>query len=131
MQKIYSLNMLDEIVWDFSSPMLVFLYGDLWAWKTTLSQRIIKQYTWKNYEVGSPTYVYYNKYEDIYHFDLYRVENYEYFVSLWWEEILDNNEWIILVEWPEVLEPYYIPDMKIYIWKTDDPQIRTLKIEKK
>ncbi|MBT3726615.1 hypothetical protein HOG21_02715 [bacterium] len=30
----------------------------------------------------SPTYTYYNKYNDIYHFDLYRLKSYDEFFSI-------------------------------------------------
>lgn len=132
MNKKCTLNTLQSCVPELSRPSLVFLYGDLWAWKTTFSGKIIQKYTSISDNITSPTYVYYNIYEDIFHFDLYRIKDYSEFVSIWWEEILDNNEWIILIEWPEILEPFYEPDFKIYIEKSGvfDWE-RQISIEKK
>jgi len=101
MNKKYTLDTLDEVIPDIQKPCLVFLYGDLWAWKTTLSERIIQQLHKEEVSVTSPTYVYYNKYEDIYHFDLYRLSHYDEFISIGGEEILDNNMGVILVEYIE------------------------------
>lgn len=100
---------------------LIFLYWDLRAWKTTLSKHIINDILWINEEVRSPTYTYYNKYrENIYHFDLYRLKNYDEFFAIGWEEILDNPDNICIVEWPEILEKYFKADIVIKLWKISD-----------
>jgi tRNA threonylcarbamoyladenosine biosynthesis protein TsaE len=115
---------------DFSiSPAcIIFLYWDLWAGKTTLSKEIISRYTLHNYVVTSPTYVYDNRYEEIYHFDLYRMRDYDEFVSIGWEEILDNNTGIVIIEWPEMLEQFYIPDIIIRLDRTEIEGIRKIEI---
>lgn len=132
MGKNYTLDMLADIDIKIQKPSIIFLYGDLWSGKTTLSQSLIQQYGGKtDMAITSPTYVYYNKYDDIYHFDLYRIRDYDEFVSIGWEEILDNNEGIILVEWPQILEEYYTPDIKIYLEKTSEDLRRSIRIEYK
>jgi len=131
MQKKYTLSMLQKSNIDIQKPSIIFLYGDLWAGKTTLSQSIIEQYVQNIEVVTSPTYVYYNKYKGVYHFDLYRLRDYDEFISIWWEEILDNNDGIILIEWPELLEKYYSPDIKIYIEKTSIEDERLIDIQYK
>jgi len=125
----YTIESLKNIAIDIHAPAIVFLYWDLWSWKTTLSSLLIQRLLGKNREITSPTYVYYNKYGNIYHFDLYRLENYDQFISIGWEEILDNNSWVIFIEWPELLEKYYTPDIKIYLRKTDDPAVRKIEID--
>lgn len=61
----------------------VFFYGDLGAGKTTMIQYIINSLFAIEKAVRSPTYVYYNKYEkNIYHMDLYRLTEYDEFVSI-------------------------------------------------
>ncbi len=124
----YTLDMLESLDFKISTPSLIFLYGDLGAGKTTLSRMIISKYLKKQMEVTSPTYVYYNKYEDVYHFDLYRIQEYEEFISIGWEEILDNNEGLILIEWPEVLEKYYRADINIFLEKTNIKGERRIRI---
>jgi Threonylcarbamoyl adenosine biosynthesis protein TsaE len=83
--------------------------------------------------VRSPTYTYYQKYSKIvgssdsridetnsssvpdhptilpssypaiYHMDLYRLEDYDIFVSIGGEEIAEDPTTIMLIEWPEIL----------------------------
>lgn len=64
--------------------------------------------------IRSPTYTYYQKYgKNIYHFDLYRIENPEDLLLIWASDILENPENICLIEWPEVLSDTIIPTKKI------------------
>lgn len=131
----YSLNNIKELKFDLKSPFIIFLKGDLWAWKTTISKHIINNILWVKKEVTSPTYIYYNKYTwnlnwkkiDIFHFDLYRLKNYDEFFAIGWEDIFDNNEWIIIVEWPELLEKYYKANLVINIEKGEKDDERVLQ----
>jgi len=135
MQK-YVLSEIKSLKIPLKKPQIIFLKGELWAWKTTLSKYIIWDLLWVKEEITSPTYTYYNKYRwnfdweeiDIYHFDLYRLKNYDEFFAIGWEEILDNNEGIILIEWPDIISDYYNPDLLIEIFKTDDDNKREIKI---
>lgn len=80
-------------------------------------------------EVKSPTYVYYRQYGgSIYHFDLYRIEDYETFVNIGGEEILDRNECVCFVEWPDVISDRYSPTVTVEIEKTEDPSKRIFRI---
>jgi len=128
MTDTYSLKEVHNLDINIQKPSIIFLYGDLWAGKTTLSQNIIHSLLGEDMPVSSPTYVYYNKYDDIYHFDLYRLGDYDEFCMIGWEEILDNNEGVILVEWPQLIEKYYEADIKIYIEKTWDDTTRKIEI---
>jgi tRNA threonylcarbamoyladenosine biosynthesis protein TsaE len=88
----------------------VFFYGDLGAGKSTFIRHLLRrQFDNQSLTVRSPTYTYYEKYKDdispaIYHFDLYRIEDYFWFISIGGEEIMDNESNIMLIEWPELLE---------------------------
>ena len=124
----YHLNNINSLKITIKKPSLIFLKWDLWSWKTTLSKYIINNLLNINDDVISPTYTYYNKYNDIYHFDLYRLKKYDEFFAIWWEDILDNNNWVIIVEWPELLEPYYKPDIEIILDKTDKDNEREVEI---
>ena len=130
MKKKYSLDNLDSLTFTIKKPSIVFLYWDLGAGKTTLTQYLIRKVLWDNeIQITSPTYVYYNKYDEVYHFDLYRLENYDEFISIWGEEVFDNKQWIIFVEWPQILEHNYAPDYKIFLEKTDSEKERIIRIE--
>jgi len=124
----YSINDIVNIDFPINKPSLIYLRWDLWAWKTTLAKSIINNILWIKDDITSPTYTYYNKYNDIYHFDLYRLNTYDEFFAIWAEDILDNNEWVIIVEWPDLIEKYYKADIEIYINKTEDENIRELDI---
>ena len=126
--KKYTLSDIKKIKLDLSKPKIVFLKGDLWSGKTTLSKHILSNLLNIRNSITSPTYTYYNKYWDNYHFDLYRLKNYDEFFAIWWEEILDNNVWIILIEWPDIIEKYYKADIIINILKTDIDNEREIEI---
>jgi tRNA threonylcarbamoyladenosine biosynthesis protein TsaE len=135
---ILTINEFDKLNLELKIWDRIFLYWDLWAWKTTLSKYILNKILKVKKEVTSPTYTYYNKYEvffddrkiNIYHFDLYRLENYEEFFNIWGEDIFDDEENIILVEWPEIIEKYYKATLKIEIFKLNDEDKRNINILK-
>ena len=128
MNKKYIINNINSLNIDIKTPNIIFIRGDLWAWKTTITKYIINNILGRGVDVISPTYTYYNKYEDIYHFDLYRLNTYDEFFAIWWEDILDNNEWVIIIEWPELLEKYYKPDIDITLKKTEKENERIINI---
>jgi tRNA threonylcarbamoyladenosine biosynthesis protein TsaE len=129
MKQIYSINNINNLEIKINKPSLIFLIWDLWAWKTTISKHIINNLLKKSYNITSPTYTYYNKYDDIFHFDLYRLKSYDEFFAIWWEDILDNNEWVIIIEWPEIIKKYYSPDIEIILNKTDNEDEREIEIK--
>ncbi len=156
MIKKYIIDDIKSLKFDIEAKCIIYLYGDLWAGKTTMTKHIINNLLWYNWDITSPTYTYYNCYSlelkdftlekkirnnfklqtpnskfMIYHFDLYRLKNYDEFFAIWWEEIFDNNNWIIIVEWPEIIEAYYKPDLEIRLNKTDKEDEREIEIIKR
>lgn len=131
MKKKYFLNNIWELDFLISKPCIIFLKWDLWAGKTTLSKHILWNILWISEEVTSPTYTYYNKYGENYHFDLYRIWDYDEFFAIGWEDILDNLKWVALIEWPDKIEKYYQADIEIRLEKTQDPNQREIEILKK
>ena len=87
-------NYLDELL---PKSAIVFLTGDLAAGKTTLMQHIAKAKGVES-EVTSPTFSLQQCYaENLYHYDLYRIEN-EEFMELGLFEEFDKEGWH-MVEW--------------------------------
>jgi tRNA threonylcarbamoyladenosine biosynthesis protein TsaE len=129
MIQIYKKSELDTFFLEIFPWDIIFLRWDLAAGKTTLSKHIINNLLKQSQEVHSPTYTYYNKYEpNIYHFDLYRLGNYDEFFAIGWEEILDNWENISLIEWPDIIEKYYKPTVEIFLTKTQNEDERQIEV---
>jgi len=139
MNQVYNINNITQLSFSFKIGDIVFLNWDLWAWKTTISKHILNNILSVKENITSPTYTYYNKYEwildwkkiNIYHFDLYRLNNYDEFFAIWAEEILDNNNWIILVEWPDIIKKYYQSNLTINLFKLENENERRIEIIKK
>lgn len=98
-----TLETLPEVLFDLVPWDRIFLVGQLGAGKTTFAQALIRRFL-SNPEaiITSPTYTYYQSYpNNLYHFDLYRIEHADDLVRIGAEEIFDNPESICIIEWPE------------------------------
>lgn len=86
---------------------IVCFKGDLGAGKTTLIKGLAAGVGFSQFEeVNSPTFVYMNVYKGektIYHFDLYRLQNSEEFLSMGFDEYL-YADGICCIEWSERIE---------------------------
>lgn len=87
--------------------LVVGLYGNLGAGKTTLTQSIAKTLGVSE-TVTSPTFVIEKIYElvdqkftHLIHIDAYRLEKSEELLHLGWKEINADKNNLILIEWPE------------------------------
>ena len=86
------------------SAFIVFLAGDLGTGKTTLVKEIIFALGIKE-KVKSPTFTIIEPYElndkNIYHIDLYRINDPSELEIIGLREYLNESEAIIFLEWPE------------------------------
>ena len=86
------------------SAFVVFLDGDLGTGKTTLVKEIIFTLGIKE-KVKSPTFTIIEPYElndkNIYHIDLYRINDPSELEIIGLREYLNESEAIIFIEWPE------------------------------
>ncbi|NGX54706.1 MAG: tRNA threonylcarbamoyladenosine biosynthesis protein TsaE [Chlamydiae bacterium] len=94
-------------------------FGDLAAGKTTLIKGIVQQITGIKAEtVNSPTFAYLNIYDgprNVYHFDLYRLNNSSDFLAHGFEEYF-SADGVCCIEWSERIEEILPPDhMAIHI----------------
>ncbi len=117
------------------SATVVALSGDLGSGKTTLTQEICKLLSVTEHVI-SPTFVImkYYEIEDILfryliHIDAYRLNNGHELWKLGFQNLLDNPENLILVEWPEKV-PECIPGNALLIELTHQ-DIDTRKIKMK
>jgi len=79
---------------------VVCLYGDLGAGKTTLVQGIARGLGIKK-RVTSPTFILMRQYDNLYHIDLYRLDEVK---NLGLEELWQDEKNILLIEWAEKIE---------------------------
>lgn len=92
-----------------TTATVVTLAGDLGAGKTTLTQEIAKQLGVKE-NVISPTFVILKNYQlsvtdypwkKLVHIDAYRLEKDKELLNLGWQEILEDKDNLVIIEWPE------------------------------
>ena len=85
---------------------IIILSGELGSGKTKFVQGVLKYFGLEN-EISSPTFTIVNEYSNyninIYHFDLYRLEDIDEFYAIGGEEYFDKG--ICIFEWGEILEP--------------------------
>lgn len=90
---------------------IIVLSGDLGSGKTKFTQGILKYFDLEN-EISSPTFTIVNEYHkdkiNIYHFDVYRLEDSDEFYAIGGEEYLNNG--ICIIEWGEIIENILPPD---------------------
>lgn len=89
------------------SALVVGLYGDLGAGKTTFMKYVAEAFGIEN-TIQSPTFVIqkiYNlkdkQFKNLVHIDAYRIEEEKETSALKWQETVSNPQNIVFVEWPE------------------------------
>lgn len=89
------------------NAMVVGVSGDLGAGKTAFIKAVAKHLGIKN-KVNSPTFIIIKKYpikfkeyKFFFHLDAYRLKNEKELLHLGWEEIINNKEYLVFIEWPE------------------------------
>ena len=112
---------------------LFFLYGQMGVGKTTFVKYFINNLQLKFYkkltEVTSPTFNIMNEYIldnlIIKHYDLYRLKSYSELKNL---NLFENNDDILLIEWPELIKEEPNSVTKLYFEYKNDFKNRFLKI---
>ncbi len=103
------------------------LYGELGAGKTFFTQNLCSFLNVKDY-VNSPSYVLMNEYFgdfNIYHLDLYRLDDSEEVLELGLEELIPQG--LTIIEWPEIAEGF-LPNETIRIYFSYYENCRKVKI---
>lgn len=95
-----------------NEPTVFLLQGDLGAGKTVFAKGIGAGLDIDPAEVNSPTFTLVNSHEGrmrLYHLDLYRIEGGAAEVhELGLEEMLDDPDSVVVIEWPERLKTFAI-----------------------
>jgi len=114
---------------------VILLRGGLGAGKTLLTKGILNGLDYDVDEVTSPSFALVNLYRtdrfNVYHIDLWRCEGEDVGFSVGLEEILDEPNRVVIIEWAERLGEYAF-DSPIYRIDLagDGDEPRTIKIEK-
>lgn len=126
-----TINFACEFAKTLDKSSTIILVGDLGSGKTKFTQGILKHFNLED-EISSPTFTIVNEYNanefNIYHFDLYRLEDVDEFYAMGGEDYLQNG--ICIFEWGELIEPI-LPKGYIKIKFTrvlDNPDYRKLEI---
>lgn len=112
---------------------IIVLSGELGSGKTKFVQGVLENFNLQD-EISSPTFTIVNEYNsekvNIYHFDVYRLEDSDEFFAIGGEEYFSKG--ICLIEWGELIEDILPkPYTKISFSKSDnDTSYRKLTIEK-
>ena len=126
-----TLDIAKEFAKKLSVGDIVLLNGDLGAGKTVFVKGVTDYFSNGKAVAVSPTFLIVNVYEtnpEIYHFDLYRIDDVEELDSIGAEEYLYGNG-ISFVEWPERATGYFPSSaIKVEIKKVSDNE-RLIRIE--
>ena len=108
---IRSVENIDEAAGEFlmkkPANMVVALYGEMGAGKTTFTKALCKVLGVVD-GVNSPTFNLINEYrtdkgEVVYHFDFYRINKLEEAFDIGFEEFIESGN-LCIIEWPEKIE---------------------------
>lgn len=132
--KSYSVDSTEKLGEKFASKLkgneVIAMYGDLGAGKTAFTRGIARGLG--IYQgVSSPTFAIVNEYHGkftVYHFDMYRIENWDDLYSIGFFDYIDTG--ILIIEWSENIEAA-LPDdtIKVSITKGTEENERIIKID--
>lgn len=117
---------------DLKKGDVIVLTGDLGSGKTKFTEGVLQFFGLEN-EISSPTFNIVNEYVNrdvnVYHFDVYRLEDEDEFYAIGGEEYFEKG--ICLIEWGEMIESA-LPNKYIQISFTrnlEDENVREIVIE--
>lgn len=121
------------ILSDGSIPKFIALYGDLGVGKTAFVRGFAREIA-PTASVKSPTFTLVNEYRsdkiNVFHFDMYRIEDDDSLYSIGFYDYLDKG--ICITEWTENIE-FALPDnyLKVVIEKNNPniPESRSITVE--
>jgi len=113
-----------ELASRLQTPAHILLYGDLGAGKTLFAKGLAEGFGVEDGgDVSSPTFTLINQYSGrvkVYHIDLYRIET-GALDGLGLEEIFDDPNAVVIVEWAERLGPFATPGaVRVFLSYVDE-----------
>ncbi len=140
--KINGKEEMEKIAQDFvanlepkkDGAIVVGLYGDLGAGKTTFTQSVAKVLGIDDVVV-SPTFVIEKIYEltnqkfsNLIHIDAYRLESSSELLSIGWNEVISKSENLIIIEWPGRVGDIMPSHIKVQINHLENETAREIEI---
>ncbi len=122
----------EKIASKLKKGTIIVLTGDLGSGKTKLTEGILSYFGLQD-EISSPTFTIVNEYYtnklNIYHFDVYRLEDIDEFLAIGGDEYFDKGACII--EWGEMIENILPEDyIKITFFRDgENENIRNIEID--
>jgi tRNA threonylcarbamoyl adenosine modification protein YjeE len=120
----------EKIAQNLNHGSTILLRGSLGSGKTTFAGYLISGLTGIEENISSPTFPILQTYTsdrgEIYHFDLYRLEDPEELIELGFEEALEETT---IIEWPEIAEELIPKDHLLleFNWKDSESIILEIK----
>jgi tRNA threonylcarbamoyladenosine biosynthesis protein TsaE len=117
--------------------MVLALFGDLGSGKTTFSSFLVKALGFDS-RVQSPTFVIHRLYSSavpnsaikvIHHVDLYRLTSREDVLDVGLSEMLQEQDSLVLIEWPELAMDFLPQDVVKLYFTTIDENVRNIVVE--
>ncbi len=116
-------------------PAIFALVGDLGAGKTTFSKTFLKELGVEQH-VQSPTFSIINSYDidfngfkKVFHIDVYRIEDNKELEVLHFNEILENPDHIVVIEWADKIRELIPAGATWMTFEHDTAETRTVAIE--
>lgn len=128
-----TINFAKDFAKDLKKGDIIVLTGELGSGKTKFTQGVLTYFGLEN-EISSPTFTIVNEYIkdniNIYHFDVYRLEDIDEFYAMGGEEYFEKG--ICIIEWGEQIEEILPQGYTKIIFKKseENTEYRELKIEK-
>ncbi len=114
-------------------PAIYCLFGDLGSGKTVFAKGFARAFGIPEKTIKSPTYTFLKQYKvgkkELYHFDLYRIQDIDDLIRRDFEEILQEKSSVILIEWPEKIMEILPAKAKIIRFEYIDDNSRKITLE--
>lgn len=115
-------SLTDQMLRVFPGKLTIGLVGTLGAGKTTLTQRLAEAMGIDPSDVTSPTFTLLSSYtidrpgfaSKLHHLDAYRVHDEDEFLELGIDELLDDDDCWVVIEWADRVEAV-MPDETLWI----------------
>ncbi len=118
-----------EVAKNVEAGGIICLYGELGSGKTVFTKGIAESLGLHDFKVKSPTYTYVRVYKNFYHIDLYRLEEIDELLLHELEELWENPNNILVIEWADRLAEHLPPERIDVHIKYQNENMRTISID--